>query len=195
MTEHIEGQDGPDTLALAHAMGAEAATEAAAEARVEVPVTEDLKLPDGSTVIQCVLHRNAEGNGGHLDFRAVTIGCDEYDSMNPAHRFLTAVVKRLPDIMAEISGNGELQELTPAEFAEGLRAQANAPVADPAQPELPLEGAGRDDIDDHDHYREHVPAYETKHYADGSVVTGIAPLPEESPTGAPVLATADAPVQ
>lgn len=35
-------------------------------------------------------------------------------------------------------------------------------------------------------------AFETKHYEDGTSATGVAPLPETSPSGAPVVGTSEA---
>lgn len=70
-------------------------------------VTDDMRLPAGSTVVQCILHQ-AENGDKQLDIRCVTIGADQYDENNPAHRFLSVVANRLPEIMAEVSENAEM---------------------------------------------------------------------------------------
>jgi hypothetical protein len=81
----------------------------AAQQPVEVThiVTEDMRLPAGSTVVQCILHQDQDG-GTQLDIRCVTIGVDQYDESNPAHRFLSVVANHLPEIMAEVSENAEM---------------------------------------------------------------------------------------
>lgn len=74
------------------------------ETQPALVVTEDMRLPDGSTVIQCILHRDESGKAGHLDFRCITVGATEFDPTNPAHRFLNAVADRIEEIMAEVTG-------------------------------------------------------------------------------------------
>lgn len=82
-------------------------------------ITEDMRLPAGSTAIQCVLHHGE--NGCYLDVRAITVGTDNLDLNNPAHRFLQAVTNRIEEIMNEVSGGtGSVEALDPAEFEARL---------------------------------------------------------------------------
>jgi hypothetical protein len=68
-------------------------------------VTEDMRLPAGSSVIQCILHRSEEG--AFMDVRCMTIGGTELDMGNPTHRFMMAVHDRIEEIMAQVAGGPE----------------------------------------------------------------------------------------
>lgn len=61
-------------------------------------VTEDMKLPVGSAVIQCILTDN------DFSVRSVLIGHTEVDPMNAAHRFVAEVFSLSPQIMQKING-------------------------------------------------------------------------------------------
>lgn len=61
-------------------------------------VTEDMKLPVGSAVIQCILTDN------DFSVRSVLIGHTEVDPMNAAHRFVAEVFALIPQIMQKING-------------------------------------------------------------------------------------------
>lgn len=76
-------------------------------------VTQDMRLPDGSTVIQCILVEGEDGSV-QLDFRCITIGASEYNPANPAHRFLQAVAERLPELMEEIAGGNRVEHVPQA---------------------------------------------------------------------------------
>jgi hypothetical protein len=72
-------------------------------------VTEDMKLPAGSAVIQAILHRDADDPKlVSIDFRFVTIGTTQLKLANPTHRFLQAVQRRMDEIMAEVTGGIEV---------------------------------------------------------------------------------------
>jgi hypothetical protein len=68
-------------------------------------VTEDMRLPAGSSVIQCILHRSEEG--AFMDVRCMTIGGADLDMGNPTHRFMMAVHDRIEEIMAQVAGGPE----------------------------------------------------------------------------------------
>lgn len=69
----------------------------------EVPavgLTRDLVgLPEGSCVLQLVLHQVEDGQ--HLETRMVMIGAVELDMLNPAHRVAVALQAHLPAILEE----------------------------------------------------------------------------------------------
>jgi hypothetical protein len=96
-------------------------------------VTEDMKLPPGSAVIQCILHTNEDGNGGFLDVRAVTIGSNILDMANPAHRFIAAVSERMEELLTQVGETAGFEEIPAAEAETRLRAvlAANETIAPP----------------------------------------------------------------
>jgi hypothetical protein len=97
-------------------------------------ITEDMRLPEGSAVIQCVLVQDPNGNGGYMDVRAITVGADHLDPANPAHRWLQAVSRRMDEIMREVVGeNGRIEEVDLATL-EGRILAANEVVLDAPQP-------------------------------------------------------------
>lgn len=102
-------------------------------------VTEDMKLPPGSAVIQCILHRNEDGLGGFLDVRAVTIGSSVLDMSNPAHRFVAAVSERMEEILTQVGEMSELQKI-PADDVEARLREAFATT--PANETLPAPQPG-----------------------------------------------------
>lgn len=103
-----------------------------------VQPTQDMKLPDGSTVVQAIMHRDPDGAGGALDIRCVLIGTNQYDERNPAHRFAMAVQKRIPEIMLEITGGAA--HLVDASEIEQRVADAQQKPADdePVSPGAPI---------------------------------------------------------
>lgn len=65
-------------------------------------VTEDMKLPSGSAVLQMIIHKTAEG--GTLDTRIVLVGALEVEPNNPAHRLAMILQNRLPELIEEATG-------------------------------------------------------------------------------------------
>jgi hypothetical protein len=96
-------------------------------------VTEDMKLPAGSAVLQAVIVKDKHGDGGFLDIRAIAVGCNSLDMRNPAHRFLQAVSNRMDEIMAEVSGGLPYEEVDPSVIEEHILA-ANEQIIDAPQP-------------------------------------------------------------
>lgn len=72
-----------------------------AQDQAQEPTQELRPLPEGSTVIQCVLEDGPEGP--NIVINGIIIGGIDYDETNACHRFLTAIADRLPDIMAEVN--------------------------------------------------------------------------------------------
>jgi hypothetical protein len=61
-------------------------------------------LPEGSTVVQCMLKKHEETGEFELAIQGVLIGSQEFDPYNPCHRFLAAVCEVLPELMDKIGG-------------------------------------------------------------------------------------------
>src|SRR5258708_3838698 len=65
-------------------------------------VTEDMKLPSGSAVLQMIIHKTAEG--GTLDTRIVLVGALEVEPNTPAHGLAMILQNRLPELIEEATG-------------------------------------------------------------------------------------------
>jgi hypothetical protein len=77
--------------------------------------TEDMRLPPGSAVIQCIL------TAGAFSVRTILVGTvpnetPTFDPLNVAHRFANAVFQRMEEIMAEVNGGGAVYTSSAAEI-------------------------------------------------------------------------------
>lgn len=92
-----------------------------------VAPTQDMRLPEGSAVVQAIITRDPNG-GGTLDVRCVLIGTDVYDPVNPAHRFVLAIQNRISEIMLEVTG----EPSTPVDGSDIEQRLAEAQCREPA---------------------------------------------------------------